>query len=295
MRVNPDPTPTILAALATTQQDEETALLQMSSGRKVNKPSDDPAAAAVLVENHDASSRDDQYLQSVGSLQAQMQNADQALNSIVLGLQRAISLGVQGANGTLSDANRASVVQELQGIQQQLMSTANLTFQGQFVFAGTATKTQPFVADPSTPSGVRYAGNGNVNQVAIGNGFSIQVNLPGSQLFTAPGSDMFQSMNDLITALQSGVSADAAIASVRKSFDYVTAQRVFYGNAMAQMDSQQTYLNSEKLGLSTQEDSIAGADMATVVSNLTNAMTARNATLAAVGRVSQTNLFDFLK
>jgi len=186
-------------------------------------------------------------------------------------------------------------VQELQGIQQQLMSTANLTFQGQFVFAGTATQTQPFVADSNSPSGVRYAGNGNTNQVAIGKGFNIQVNLPGSQLFTAPGNDMFQSINDLITSLQSGSSADAAIASVRKSFDYVTAQRVFYGNAMAQMDSQQNYLNNEKLGLSSQEDSIAGADMATVVSSLTTSMTARTATLSAIGQISQVDLFDYLR
>ena len=48
MRINPNPTLDLLAALSLTQEDQQTALEQLASGRRVNKPSDDPAAAAVL-------------------------------------------------------------------------------------------------------------------------------------------------------------------------------------------------------------------------------------------------------
>jgi flagellar hook-associated protein 3 FlgL len=294
MRVNPNTTPDLLAALEQTQRQEQNALLQLASGRRVNVPSDDPAAAAVLVGNHARSAQTDQFLRSIGSLQAQLQSTDSALSSVVTALQRAISLGVQGANGTLSDANRASLALEVQGIQDEIIGLANLSFQGSFVFGGTENQAPPFVADSTQPSGVRYDGNTGVNKAAVGDGLSVQMNLPGSQLFMAAGGDVFQSLHDLVVALQSNSGVDVAVADVRKAFDHVTAQRVFYGNALTQMQDQQIFLSSEKLQLSQQEDEVGGADLAAAATNLANAQTGRQAALQAAARLSGTNLFDYL-
>ena len=57
------------------------------------------------------------------------------------------------------------------------------------------------------------------------------INQPGSQVFTASGSDVFQAISDLITALRTDSSADASIVSVRQALDHISIQRVFYGNA----------------------------------------------------------------
>jgi flagellar hook-associated protein 3 FlgL len=295
VRVNPNISNDLLSALSIAKQQEQTDLLQLASGRRVNSPSDDPAAAAILVQNHAQSSTDDQYLRSATSLQSELQTADSTLSSIVTTLDRATSLGVQGSTGTLSDTDRNALVGELQGIQSQLVSLANLSYQGQYLFAGTATTMQPYKADATVPSGVRYDGNGNTNEIAVGNGYNLQVNLPGSQLFSGSGTDMFQSIQDLISTLQSNSGVDTATAAVRASFDHITAQRVFYGNAMNQLSSQQTYLNNDKLQLSTQEDAVGGADMASTTTSLLNAQNAQTAALAAAGRITQTNLFDYLK
>jgi flagellar hook-associated protein 3 FlgL len=295
MRVNPNITPDVLAALARTRAQEETALTQMASGRRVNVPSDDPAAAAVLVVNHAQSASTDQFLRSIASVRLQLQTADSTLNSVVLALQRAISLGTEGANGTLSDANRASIAEELKGVQDQLVSLANLSFQGEYVFAGTNNRTQPFAVDASQASGVSYAGNDDVNSVRIGEGLSMQVNLSGSTLFLSPGGNVFQAMSDLIEAMTTGTDVGTAVSQVRAAFDNVTAQRVFYGNALNQLDSQDTNLNSVQLQLSNEENQIGGADMAATASALVNAETARNATLAATAKMSQNSLFDYLR
>jgi flagellar hook-associated protein 3 FlgL len=295
MRVNPNPMPDVLAALNITRQDQQDALLQMSSGRRVRQPSDDPAAAAVLVNNHDQTTFTARYLQSLASLQGQFQTADSAMSSIVLSLQRAITLGVQGANGTLSDENRTAVADELQGIQDQLVALANTTFQGRYLFSGTVIATPPFAKDVAQPSGIRYDGDDAVNSVQVGDGYTIATNQPGSSLFVTPGHDMFQSVAGLIQAMKSNSGFDAAVASVRDSFDYVSGQRVFYGNAMNQAQSQSTYLNTAKLQLAQQENSLAGADMEAAASRLVNSQNAVNATLAAMGRLSQLNLFDYLK
>lgn len=294
MRVNPNPTPALLEALARTQREQQTAMLQLASGRRVNAPSDDPAGAAVLVQNRARSAQADQFLRSSSSLSYQLQTADSTLNAVVLALQRAITLGVEGANGTMSDSDRASLAQEVTGIRDQLISLANLAFQGRFVFAGTATQTKPFVADPNQPSGVRYDGNTGVNTVEIGEGLSQQVNLPGSQIFMAPGSDVFQAVTDLITSLLAGAGIDTAVVSTRQAFDSITARRVFYGNALNQIEGQQTYLQNGKLLLSQQENEVGGADMAEAASRLANAQNAREAALAAAARISQLSLFDYL-
>jgi flagellar hook-associated protein 3 FlgL len=294
MRVNPNFMPDVLRALADTQQQEQTALQELASGQRIVHASDDPAGAAAMTQVMDRSSQADSYLQSAGSVNGQMQTADSALSSVVLALQRAISLGVEGANGTQSDQNRAGLAQEVSGIRDQLISLANSSYQGRFIFAGTA-MTRPFAADNTVSSGVRYDGNGGVNQVTVGNGFQLQSNLPGSQIFMGPGSDVFQAINDPITSLTTNSGIDTAVESVRGAFDYVTQQRVFYGNVMNQISSQQTYLNNEKLQLSQQQNAIAGADLNEVASQLVNSENARNATLAAVARVSQLTLFNYLQ
>jgi flagellar hook-associated protein 3 FlgL len=297
MRVNPNPLPDLLAALDQNQQQLNNDEQQIASGRSVNFPSDNPAAAAGLVQNADQTSRADQFLRSIGSIQGEMQSADSTLSSVITTLQRAISLGVEGANGTLSAADRAAIASEVTGIQSQLLNLANLSYQGNYVFAGTATQTAPYVIDSTSSSGVTYKGNANVNQVTLGNHFTLQTNLPGSQLFTSPGNDMFQAIQDLLTTLQAGKTSDigAAVTEVSNAYHYIDTARVFYGNGENQLDSQQTYLNNETTQLAQQQTNLGGADMAAVLTNLATTQTSRQATLAAMARIGQSNLFDYLK
>ena len=295
MRVNPYPMPDLLAALNQTQLQTQQAMIELSSGRSVNVPSDNPAAAALLVANNDEATFNSGYLQSLTSVQGQVSTADSTLSSVVTALQRAISLGVEGANGTLSDSDRASIANEVQAIQSQLVSLANTSYEGHYVFAGTRTNTAPYVVDGNAPSGVDYVGNTGVNQVSIGSGYKIAVNMPGSQLFSASGNDVFLAVNDLIQALQTNGEIGAATNAVSAASSYLSAQRVFYGNAMNQAQSQTTYLNTAKLQISQQQTVLDGADLAAAAASLTQSETATQATLAAISKLSQNNLFDYVK
>src|SRR5260221_2713123 len=127
---------------------------EISSAGSGNHPSDNPTAAALLIENNDQATFNSGYLKSIGTVQGQLSTPDSTLSSVVTALQRAISLGVEGANGTLSDSDQASIANELQGIQSQLVSLANASYEGRYVFAGTNTNTPPFAVDTTVPSGV---------------------------------------------------------------------------------------------------------------------------------------------
>jgi len=295
MRVNPNPYPDLLADIGQTQQAIQTDEQEIATGQTVNLPSDDPSAAATLVQNASQTSEADQFERSLGSIQGEMQNADSALDSVVTALQQAITLGTEGANGTLNADDRQAIAAQVQGIQSQLLGLANLTYQGSYVFGGTANQSAPYVLNPSSPSGVTYQGNSGVNTVTLGNDFSLQTNLPGTQLFSASGTDMFQSIQDLITGLQSGSGIGTAVNEVSDSLNSIDTARVFYDNGLNQLNSQQTYLSSQTQQLAEAQNSIEAANLPEVISNLTSGQVSLQATLETIGQTSQTNLFDYLR
>lgn len=297
MRFNPDPSGDILAAIAQSQLAEETALQQLASGKRVNRPSDDPAAAAGLIQNHAASATDDRYLQSVSSVRSLLQTADSSLSSVTTSLQHAITLGVEGANGTESQANRAELAQELSGIRDQVLQISNLSYQGTYVFGGTATTNPPFIKDSADPSGIRYVGNDKVNTVAIGPSEQVQMNVPGSQLFSATGNSIFQNLQDLITSLNNGDTAAISSTTVqlRSALDYFSQQRVTFGNSVNQLDAQEQFLNQDKVQLSSLENSLVAANLDKAATDLSQAQTAHNAALAAAAKVLPVSLLDYLR
>jgi flagellar hook-associated protein 3 FlgL len=297
MRINPNPYPDILSSVEKTQQQIYTDEQQIASGQSVNVPSDNPAAAAVLVQNADQTSQADQFQRSIGSVQGEIQSADSTLNSVVESLQQAISLGVEGANGTVDAEDRQAIITQLQGIQSQLLNLANLTYQGNYVFGGTATQTTPYVLNPNASSGVTYQGNSGTNSVTLGNHFSLQTNLPGSELFSGSPSNMFQSIQDLINAMDSNDTAviGSAVTEVSNALNYIDGQRVFYGNALNQLTAQQTYLSSESTELAQQANTAGGADLTAVITNLTASQTSLQAALEAVGQTGQIDLFSYLR
>lgn len=294
MRVNPDPTADILAAIWQTQSKEQTALEQLSTGRRVNRPSDDPSAAASEVENLAQQARVDQYLQSVGSLRAQLQTADSTLSTVITALSRAVSLGVEGGNGSLTSSNLQQIAVEVQGILDQVVQAANISFQGNFLFSGTNTSTAPFTQGAGS---VTYNGNSGVNTVEIADGRTLQSNIPGDQLFQKPGADVIGSLQQLVTALQSGdfTAIRAATPAVSSALNYLSSQRVFYGNALNQLDADEASLNQRTLNLQTLDTALVGADTAKAATALSAAETAHQAALAAAARVLPVSLLDYLK
>lgn len=296
IRINPDPAPDLLAAIQLDQQKQSTATQQVSTGRAVNSLSDNPAAAADVVFNHIQGSEDDQYLQNISDLSSQLQTADSALNSVVTAATQAISLGVEGANGNLSAANQQAIATQVTGIRDQILSLANQTYEGNYLFAGTASSTQPFVLNGAQPGGVQYNGNTNVNSIDISAGNSININVPGSQIFTNPNGNLIGSLNGLITALQTNTGVGAAVTTLQTAFSQVTTQRVFYGNSLQQLTASQTYLNTDKTQVATQENTLIGVDLASAATTLSQSTTALNAVLSATNQILSTlNLLSYLK
>jgi len=141
--------PDVQYAMQQSQQALSSALQQVSTGLRVNQPSDDPAAAANMVSSLAESANVDQYTSNVSSVTSQMQTADSAISSVVTSLNAAITMGTSGASGTTSAANKQAIATQVEGVLSSVISQANTSFQGVYLFGGSATSTPPFVAASS--------------------------------------------------------------------------------------------------------------------------------------------------
>jgi flagellar hook-associated protein 3 FlgL len=296
VRINPDITPDLLASIEQAQSNQQTAVQQMATGRSVNNLSDNPAAAAALVGNQALSSETDQFVSNVSDVQGKLQAADSALSSATQVLTTAITVGTEGANGTMSAADRQALAQQVQGLQQQMLGLANTAYQGVYVFGGTAVSAPPFAANSGAPAGVQYNGNAGVTSVQVGEGQSVQTNVPGSQLFLNSSGNVLGALHDLAAALNSGTGIDAANAEVQQAFSQLTTQRVTYGNGLSQLQSAQSFLSQEQVNLSTQQNQLVGANLTAVIANESQAQVDLQAALSATGQVlSLPTLLNFLK
>src|SRR5271156_4021008 len=297
MRVNPNFTPDILNDLYPPQAQEQTLIQELSTGKTVNSPSDNPAAAAEDVQNQAAQSQVDQYVQNTTNLEGMFQTAGSALSSVVSALSQAISVGTEGSSGTLTSAQQQALAQQIQGIQSQIVQLANTSYEGSYLFGGTATQSAPFTLDSTQPSGVTYSGNSGVNSVEIGQGMSLETNVPGNQIFMGTGGNVMTSLQQLVTALQGGNGAaiSAATTQLSGSLSYVSQHQVFYGSAVDQLESNQTDLQQEQVTLQTQDTNLVGANLATVATELSQTQTAQTATLEALAQIIPQSLLNYLK
>ena len=215
MRIDPNVVPEILADLQQSQVSLNTALQQVSTGKSVSVPSDNPTAAAEMVQNTIETGDVDQYTQNISTVQATVQSASSALSSVVTSLTQAVSIGTEGANGTTSASDKQELAEQVQSILASVVSPANTSVGGTYLFGGTGTTT-PYTADSSSPTGYTYNGTEDTNSVQVGDKTSIQFNLPGSQIFSNASNNVLGSLNSLVSALQSGNSSqiEAATASV---------------------------------------------------------------------------------
>jgi flagellar hook-associated protein 3 FlgL len=132
------------------QQSLAVALQQVTTGLRVNQPSDDPAAAATMTISLASSATVDQYTTNISSVTSQMQTADASFSSIVTSLNTAVTLGTSGAGGTVSAANKQAIASELEGVLSSVVAQGNASYQGVYLFAGSASSAEPLVAASTT-------------------------------------------------------------------------------------------------------------------------------------------------
>lgn len=195
------------------------------------------------------------------------------------------------AAGTLSAGTTVSI-----NANGQMAISSNSTTNGIVVTSNDpALGAMDAIPGTEVANSYAYVGNSTVNSVPVGDSLSVATNVPGSQLFTS-GANILGSLSGLITALQSGTSAQIQTATnaISTSLNSVTQQRVPLDNGISQLNSEEAFLSQETLTLTTQQTGLVGVNLATSATNLAQAETTNNAVLAAAAKVLPQSLLSYL-
>jgi flagellar hook-associated protein 3 FlgL len=274
---------------------------ELSSGVRVNSLSDDPVASGENVRLLNQIQQDDSFTQSSSLVTSQLQVADSALGQVVSQLTSAISLATSANNGTMNASDVKTVGSQISGILDEVVSLANSSYQGQYIFAGGQTSTVPFTtSDATSPAVTSYSGDEDVNYLETPNGQKIQLNVPGDQIFSGSGSNsVFAALNSLVADYASGtVNTTQAVSdteALSTALNYVSQQRVTIDNSITQVSAASEAVTSMQTQLTTAQTNLMQADVAQVSSQLSLSETQQTALEDVIAQLNSTSSDLFSK
>lgn len=155
--------------------------LQVASGQRIINPSDDPVGSQRILELEAALQRVDQYQDNADVVRMRLNIEENALAGAGDLLQRARELVVQASNDTQNTETRRLIATEIRQLSDALLDLANSqNGEGEFIFAGYQTKTQPFAR---SASGVDYYGDQGQRLLQVSDSLQIADGDSGAEVF----------------------------------------------------------------------------------------------------------------
>jgi flagellar hook-associated protein 3 FlgL len=287
-----------LADLERNQSQLQTAQSQVSSGLRVSKPSDDPAAIAEILQTQAAISRNTQIQTNLGSVKTEVDTADSVLQTAVQAVENAISLAAQGTGTTATADVRATLAQQVSGLQQTLVGISATTVNGRYIFSGDQDNQAPYQLDASQPNGVKQTVTGAATRVIqSADGTSFAVAKTAQDIFDSPSASVFAAMQALATALtnndQPGIAA--ASDSLKTADTHLNGQLAFYGTVENRVQDATDLAQKFQTQQQTELSQVRDADIPTVATQLSQLQIEQQASMQVEATVSQMkNLFSFL-
>lgn len=298
MRVNPDYMTNLVGSLDATSSAEEKLTEELASGSQVNALSDNPVAVGQNVLLSAQIGSDDLFSQTASSTQSMLQVSDSALSTVVSQLTSAVSLAIEANNGTMNANDVKSVANQIAGIRDEVLSMANTTYLGTYVFSGSKGTTPAYSLDTSTsPAVATYQGDTDVEYLKTPNGQSIQLNVPGSQIFSAAGNNVLGTLNQLVADYSSGTASSTAVSDTEAlgtALSYVSQQRVVIDNSITRLTSAENYTQSEKTQLTSVQTNLLQADVGQIATQLSTAETQQAALSQVIAALGKQSLFNDL-
>ena len=154
---------------------------QLSTGKSIQTAADNPTGMAQVNQLNMELSASQQYVTNGNLASGNLNLENQALTDATNLLQSARDLAIEANNASLSSTQRQDIATQLNQQLQQLVAIGNRTDgNGNYLFAGFASSTQPFAQNGSS---VSYGGADQVSQVQISENQRISAGDTGNSVF----------------------------------------------------------------------------------------------------------------
>ena len=312
-----------LADLARVQERIDSASRQITSGKRVNVASDAPDVISELLQLRATLYRNTQITANLSVAQTDANLSESALSSATQLMDRAVTLAAQGATGTMDTAGRLSLANEVQAIQEQMVSYSQTQSAGRFVFSGDR-ETVPAYRIDLTNANYGVDASGNVNGDGTGTGAGVDrlinpmtatrvvespvggtflVSQTAQQIFdnrnpddTLATDNVFAALNSLRTALlnNDAGAVNTSIGSLKQASDHLNTALSFYGTVQNRLQGAVNSAANYDLQIRTQISQKEDADVVAASLELSQGTTHLQASFQMEARIPRTSLFDFL-
>jgi flagellar hook-associated protein 3 FlgL len=198
---------------------------QVTAQQKVLLPSDDPVAAARALDMAQTAALNEQYKTNRQNANSALSSVQGTLDSLTNMLTKLKSNVIAAGNASYSNAERSNMASEIKGNLNEVLGYANAQDgQGNYIFAGFKSTTQPFTLDGS--GGVTYNGDQGAMTLQVDSTRQMDISASGQAIFQGGGQDIFKTMTNLINTLSVPVTeaANKADEIAANNFQYPAGQ-----------------------------------------------------------------------
>jgi flagellar hook-associated protein 3 FlgL len=156
---------------------------KISTGKKIGKSSDDPIGSIRALYNRTNLGEIEQFEKNIQDITTNFNISEQSLQEVINKLREARIVAIQGANETSSEGRRA-IADTINELIKGMLEVGNTEYGGRYLFGGTKTQAQPFIADiEDQPGKIFYRGDNKILYSEIGLNSLFPLNLPGDKIF----------------------------------------------------------------------------------------------------------------
>lgn len=276
----------------------------LSSGYQVNSAADAPQETTQLVDLGSQLGRLQTYQTNLSSVQNDAQTSDQTLGSAITLIQNAQSIAAQAQGIGITASQMQTMASQIQGIQQQMVSLANTTVAGNYIFGGDqGTAPYQYDATSATNSVDQLTTQTSTYAFANPSGQTVYQPLTATQIFdnqdssgTPTANNVFVALQSLNTALQNNdaTGVSNALSSLDTASNWLNQQQAYYGASEQRITSEQNTVANQITSVQTSIGGIRDTDEVQAATDLTQEIAAQSAAYEAQAALPQKSLFDYL-
>lgn len=155
---------------------------QLASGKKVSTAGDDPVAAIGIDNLKQQGAVVDQFIKNIDYASNRLAVSESKIGNAENVVESMREQMLRSVNGTLSDADRQTIADEMRSSLEELLSIANSKDEsGNSLFAGFKTNSEPFAFDNNGK--VVYSGDSGIRDSVVASGVTVGSNIPGDSVF----------------------------------------------------------------------------------------------------------------
>jgi len=273
---------------------------KVATRKLINRPSDDPIGMGKVLDYRKTLSSIDQYNNNIVSAKNRTEFTDTLLENLYDLLGQAKQISTEHSN-ELDPELRQGAAQQVEGIYDQVLAIANTRYNGNYLFAGHKTDTQPFTKDGNYNA--TYNGDSGEISIIVGEGAQVRINLTGNEVFTgvavASGTNVFDDLRDIKVALEAEPFDGSVVSSLAdnlaKGVNQVEGAAVRQSITYKRLETTENHWDKFKNSVENMLSKIEDVALATAIVELQAQETAYEVSLATAAKMfNKKSLVDFL-